>query len=66
MEPDFIALFGFQDLMQIQSAKKAILDITKAYVDKKEMQSFDAVVEVVESIYLKSDLRQEILDFIVF
>lgn len=41
MEPEFIALFGFQDLLKVASAKKAVLNVMKAYVDKQEFKKFE-------------------------
>jgi hypothetical protein len=65
-ECDYLALFGFQDLMQIENGKKPVLQIIKAYIDKKELPTFEKVVDIVESIIIKSELRKEVLDFIVF
>ena len=66
MEPDFLALFGLQALLQIEGAKKAVLLIVKHYVEKKELGSIDDVVHVVETLFPMPGLEQEVLDYIVF
>jgi len=36
IEPEFLALFGFESLLCIEGAKKATLGVIKVYLDKRE------------------------------
>lgn len=36
LEPEYLALFGIESLLQIEGAKKAILNLIRVYVEKRE------------------------------
>ena len=58
-------MFGVESLLSSDQSKRAVLNILRVYVDKRE-QDVTRAFEICDDLVYNTDLRQELIDFISY
>ena len=60
--PEFIAIFGLENLFHMEASRKAVLHILKCYVERRQSQNESALM--IKNLLKSPETRQDLLEHI--